>query len=354
MFRTFESDSADSLWLEAAGWFAPGGEAGDQESRCGANAEVLHVGLCLTDPRQRWIASRSPAMNPAFALAEVIWIICGRNDSAMLNYFNPQLKNYAGDGHAYHGAYGHRLRKHFGIDQLERAHGTLQGNVDSRQVVLQIWDSTVDLPETDGAPKAKDIPCNVCSLLKVRNGRLEWAQIMRSNDIILGLPHNIVQFTSLQEIMAGWLNILPGSYHHFADSLHLYDRDAPVSAKIDRQEAIRNEESIALPKDTSEKAFRVLGEFCDLLASDNGAAEVVEKYRAVDLGSPLKNWAAILCADALRRRRAFSEMEKVLGGCTNRCLTGMFERWLARNAKNQGSDILPGTQQRCENRSSGK
>lgn len=354
MFRTFEADNTDSLWLEAAGWFAPGGEADQQESRFGATAEVLHVGLCLTDPRQRWAASRSPAMNPAFALAEVIWIMCGRNDSAMLNYFNPQLKNYAGDGSTYHGAYGHRLRKHFGIDQLDRAYWTLKGNSASRQVALQIWDSSADLPETDGLPRSKDIPCNVCSLLKVRNGRLEWTQIMRSNDIILGLPHNIVQFTSLQEIMAGWLELEAGCYHHFADSLHLYDRDTPVSARIDRQEIIRNEESIALPKDASDKAFSVLGEFCDQLASGIETVEIVKKYRSVDLVRPFKNWAAILCAEGLRRRRRLEEMEEVLGECTNRCLAAMFERWLARNTKNSSSGVHADPLRGTENRSSGK
>jgi thymidylate synthase len=74
------------------------------------------------------------------------------------------------------------------------------------------------------ASREEDIPCNLCSLLKVRRGRLEWVQVMRSNDLILGLPHNFVQFTMLQELMASWLGVRIGTYIHYSDSLHVYER----------------------------------------------------------------------------------------------------------------------------------
>ena len=61
-----------------------------------------------------------------------------------------------------------------------------------------------------GNPSAEDIPCNLSSLLKIRKNQLEWMQINRSNDIYRGLPYNIVQFTTLQELMASWLGIEVG------------------------------------------------------------------------------------------------------------------------------------------------
>ena len=97
----------------------------------------------------------------------------GRNDSAFLNYFNSELSKYAGCGSTYHGAYGHRLRKRFGFDQLERAYSVLKHNPNSRQVALQIWDAPNDLPDKNGSAVASDIPCNVSCLLKVRDGCLD-------------------------------------------------------------------------------------------------------------------------------------------------------------------------------------
>jgi thymidylate synthase len=334
MFRVLEADTANELWLKAAAWFEPEGTAAPQSSRCGNTMEVLHAAMSLVDPRQRWIASRAPAMNPAFALAEVIWIVNGRNDSALLNYFNPKLPQFAGKGQTYHGAYGYRLRSHFGLDQLERAYQALSAKPDSRQVVMQIWDGVSDFPGDEGCPRSEDIPCNITALLKIRDGRLEWTQIMRSNDLVLGMPHNIVQFTSLQEIMAGWLGVGVGGYHHFADSLHLYDRHFPVSARIDPQELPRNDESISLDKKESDRTFLVLGRLGDTLASvDTDIVGVKSALDGAVLDSPFRNWAVVLTADALRRRGAFREVESVMTECSSTCLARMFERWLERKSQ---------------------
>lgn len=333
MFQVVEADTADELWLKAAAWFESDGFATRQGSRCGNTIEVLHGALSLSNPRQRWIASRAPAINPAYALAEVIWIMNGRNDSAMPNYFNQRLPKYAGGGATYHGAYGFRLRQHFGLDQLQRAYLALLANGESRQIVLQLWDCKMDLPTDQGDPRAADIPCNVMSILKLREGRLEWTQIMRSNDLVLGLPHNIVQFTCLQEIMAGWLGVQLGEFNHYADSLHIYDCDEPIAERIDSCSLPRNNESIAVPKAASERSFVNLGTFADLLSSSAiDVAELLTAFNELEVDSSFRSWAAVLTADALRRRDARREMEAVMNGCSNPCLATLFERWLQRKS----------------------
>lgn len=331
MFHVLEAETADELWLKAAAWFEPEGKASLQVSRCGNTGEVLRAALSLGDPRQRWITSRAPAMNPAFALAEVIWILSGRNDSAFLNYFNPKLPRFAGSGEKYHGAYGFRLRRHFDLDQLDRAHRALAAAPDSRQVVMQIWDSNVDMPGEDGSPQSDDIPCNITSLLKIREGRLQWTQIMRSNDLILGMPHNIVQFTSLQEVMAGWMDVELGGYHHFADSLHLYGGDSPVAQRLHRRSLPRNEDSIAVPKEESERAITVLCRLGDELSAPTVDADgVLRAFEAAELPQVFRNWAAVLTGDALRRRGAHGSIGPVMAECSNRCLATMFKRWMER------------------------
>src|SRR5437870_303608 len=124
MFRVFEGQSADSVWCEIAHAFR-NGEGTVQPSRIGEMREILHSAMSISNPTQRWITSRVPTINIAFALAEVVWILTGRNNSAFLNYFNRQLPKYAGLGVTYHGAYGRRLRSHLGIDQLQRAYEVL-------------------------------------------------------------------------------------------------------------------------------------------------------------------------------------------------------------------------------------
>ena len=218
--RYFCAASADLVWQQAVTALV---EHPDFEpiGRNGTTCEILPCVLRIEDPRQRWILSRRPPYNPAFGLVEFIWIITGNNESRVLNYWNPSLSKYTGASDFCHGAYGFRLRHEFGLDQIERAYQALSNAPDTRQIVLQIWKPGIDLPSINGQPITSDIPCNVMSLLKLRDGRLHWTQIMRSNDIMRGFPYNIIQFTMLQEVMAGWLKCQLGDYVHFADSLHL-------------------------------------------------------------------------------------------------------------------------------------
>mgnify|MGYP001616510912 FL=1 len=54
----------------------------------------------------------------------------------------------------------------------------------------------------------------------------------RSNDFILGLTYtNIVQFTTLQEVLASALGVDIGPYTHISTSLHLYEDD-PIAARL--------------------------------------------------------------------------------------------------------------------------
>jgi thymidylate synthase len=329
MFQVIDEATADAAWQKVAKWFLPGGLAAPQSSRGGETKEVLHAALSIRDCRQRWIGSRFPPLNPAFAIAEVIWIVCGRQDSKFLNYFNPKLPEFAGQGVTYYGAYGFRLREHFGMDQLNCAFRALRSNNDSRQVVLQIWDPRSDLPAEDGKPRSRDIPCNVTAILKLRNARLEWTQVMRSNDLFRGLPHNIVQFTSLQEVIAGWLEIEPGTYNHVSDSLHLYETDGSVADRIRPTDLPYNKDSLALPKIESDKAFSRLSELGDFLLSDkNGAAEIQDQLRHLELPPAYFNLAAILAADALRRRKQIDLARAACASCSNECLRLLFDRWM--------------------------
>src|SRR5215216_3320405 len=264
--RLFEGRTADEAWSRAATAFLGEREGQKQASHAGSTREILHAAFTIGEPLERWVLARRPAINPAFAIAETVWMLAGRDDSALPNHWNPELPKYTGSGEHYHGAYGRRLRRRFGFDQLDRAYRALKNNPDSRQVVLQIWDPRIDLPDEEGRPAAPDIPCNVLSMLKVRDGKLEWTQVMRSNDLFRGVPYNFVQFTVLQEVMAGWLDLEVGSYDHLSDSLHVYEDDFGTLKGFDEQvEIAPNTDSLRLPKEESDRAFAALEERLDAM-----------------------------------------------------------------------------------------
>lgn len=106
MFRNFEGPTADQVWQQLAEAFRVGDGVVVQPSRAGTTHELLHVAISVDDPRQRWAASRQPPLNVAFAIAEVVWIMTGRNDLAFLEPWNSQLPDYVGSGPLLHGPMG--------------------------------------------------------------------------------------------------------------------------------------------------------------------------------------------------------------------------------------------------------
>lgn len=329
--HVFEGTTADEVWLMAASKLGEASAVRAQSSRGGETRELLGAVFTIRDPRQRWVVSRQPAMNPAFAIAEVVWIVSGRRDAAFLNYWNPKLPQFAGGGKNYHGAYGYRLRKHLGVDQLERAYRALQQNPDTRQVVLQIWDSSVDFPLPDGSPANADIPCNVCSFAKVRDGKLEWTQILRSNDLFLGVPHNFVQFTSLQEILAAWLGLEVGHYRHISDCLHVYVRDQEHVQNSGQVISDRNTDTLRFGKQESDVFFAEMSKRMDLMT---GALltqrRLIRLVQPEDFPPELRNWLLVVAADCARRRKWINLSYELMAGCSNPALKQLWDRWLAR------------------------
>lgn len=336
MIHLFEGDTADSVWRTAFSSLRDVGQV--QIGRGGETRELLHTVFGIHDPRQRWTVGRLPAVNPAFAIAEVVWIICGRNDAEFLNYWNRQLPKYAGDSSVYHGAYGFRLRQHLGIDQLERAYLALKHNSMSRQVVLQIWDGRVDFPDEAGQGVNQDIPCNVMSILKIRREQLEWMQINRSNDIFLGVPHNFVQFTTLQEVVAGWLGVPVGTYTHLSDSLHLYiesENNVTVDYNVN---AYPNPDILSLDKLESDRVFSVFAGHIEHLISDACTESSIEQIsQEPSFNSAYRNLLLIMCAEAARRRGWQGLSQTIITNCTNPLLRQLWVRWIERTNFHQNT-----------------
>lgn len=333
--------SANEVWKAAAALLLDSSQAAPQASRAGDTIEALHVAIQLQRPSQRWIGSRSPAMNPAFALVEAFWIASGRRDAALPTYWNPALSRYCGSGPNYHGAYGYRIRRHFGIDQLDRVYSALMNNPDSRQCVLQIWDSPIDLPAMDGLPADLDIPCNLLAIPKIRNRKLEWMQIIRSNDIFLGLPHNIVQFTVLQEMLSGWLGIEPGSYHQLSDSLHVYSKDIEA-LKLSMKTGCgpMSSDSFAVDRHTWDVVLPTVISRLKLFSQEDlPLPELKANAFHRDLPTAYDNALLVCAADSARRRGWRDLVTECISRCTNPALVHLWWRWEARSSSKPRTSV---------------
>lgn len=183
----------------------------------GPAVELCGVGLELTNPRAR--LSRSEVRGRIFScLGELCWYLSGSNSAAQISYYIPAYER-EGEGDEVHGGYGPRLINWNGVNQISSVIETLRLKPSSRRAVIQLFDHD-DLQGT-----YKDVPCTCTLQFLIRNNEMQLISYMRSNDVYLGLPHDIFSFTMLQELVACSLDLSVGRYVHFVGSLHLYERD---------------------------------------------------------------------------------------------------------------------------------
>lgn len=150
---------------------------------------------------------------PRIAAVEALQLIGGFADDDLVLWASKEFERFTEPNGTFWGAYGERI----GV-QLNRVYHKLRADPDTRQAVITLWN-----PGLDNIPGKKDYPCTVALTFRIFKKRLELTTVMRSNDVWLGTPYDIFQFTQLQLTLADLLEVEAGVYRHVALSLHLYD-----------------------------------------------------------------------------------------------------------------------------------
>ena len=166
------------------------------------------------------------------AAAEALQLIGGFSDPKWLMNIAAGFRQFAENDGKFWGAYGNRV-KHGGIQQVEQVVRKLCDDPTTRQAVVTLWN-----PVLDNSPGKRDYPCTVALSFQRRGPRyrqhsqLNMSVLMRSNDVWLGLPYDMFQFTQLQLTLCNILDLTPGTYTHTAWSLHLYLDNADDSYAV--------------------------------------------------------------------------------------------------------------------------
>jgi thymidylate synthase len=270
--------------------------------------EVLGITLELTDPRRRLLdVPPIRILNPAFAVAETLWIASGSDDAWIFD-FNGQLEQFADDG-LLQGAYGRRMRSWSDgeslIDQLQEVVRLLRTDPDTRQAVIQIFDPARDFRGH------RDVPCTLNYRFYLRGGRLHMHTTMRSQDLWLGFGYDLFAATVLHEYLARWLGVRLGMYTHHVDSLHLYAPSVQKTAGL--PPSLPRGEVISLPdlaledmERTVAAGLRELGDVDAPPEAWSDAVAVMRSYRAWKAGDEQRAYAFLAdttgdLARALRR-----------------------------------------------------
>lgn len=162
------------------------------------------------------------SLRPRIAAVEAIQLIGAFHDPELMTWASPNFAQFAEPSGHFYGAYGVRIGA-----QSHHVVRKLLSDRDSRQAVITLWNRALD-----NKTGKRDYPCTVSLMFSIVDDKLRMRTIMRSNDVWLGFPYDIFQFTQLQCTLANILGIEPGRYTHYAASLHLYMRDLAASESV--------------------------------------------------------------------------------------------------------------------------
>lgn len=191
--------------------------------------EILHETVVLTEPYQREITIPHRKASLPAQIAETMWVLAGRDDIDWLSHYLPRAAEFSDDGKVWRGAYGPRLRNYGlrGLDQIDYVTGLLREDINTRRAVINIYDAGLD------AVESKDIPCNDFLHFIARDGVLDLAVYVRSNDLIWGWSGiNQFEWSVLQEIVATHVGLGIGKLVFHIGSLHVYERHFAKMEKL--------------------------------------------------------------------------------------------------------------------------
>lgn len=179
--------------------------------------ELLNSGFTLLDITDN-IATVRTGYSVSYMLGELAWYFTGRDDVEFISKFSSFLK-CIGDGVTTQSAYDAVMFNRYGFDQVAQVIDTLKRDPCSRRAIIDF-----NIPNTERF-EMKDEICTIALVFELREGKLDCTGIMRSNDVWLGTPYDVVFFTELQKHIANELGVGYGKYTHFAVSLHAYEKD---------------------------------------------------------------------------------------------------------------------------------
>ncbi len=112
-----------------------------------------------------------------------------------------------------------------GDDQLYNLLYTLKNDPNSRRHIVIGWNPS-QLNEMALAP------CHLYNQYQILDGKLNSIFVMRSSDLIYGLPFNIISYALLNLFIASYLNIKCGILSYVGADVHIYNNLIPIANKL--------------------------------------------------------------------------------------------------------------------------
>lgn len=200
-----------------------GGIAIEENKRTGERVRVVPGGVNFGF----WLGDFLPVINsrkthPATAAAELAWFLMGTQDLSWLQKYTKIWDGFREtDTNIVSGAYGYRWRDHFRRDQIRDAIQALRDDPSSRRVMISAWDPGEDGLTSQGQ---RNIPCPCSFTLNIVGGKLHTSMFLRSSDMYVGLPYDVMNHALLLAAFCEELQVPPGYITFTLAHAHMYEK----------------------------------------------------------------------------------------------------------------------------------
>ena len=203
-------------------------DSGSESQPRNLKVRELIYGQFDVDSTQPFASFKDRAFNWKYFAGEVAWYLKKDNDIDYINKFSNFWKGITNpNSNTINSNYGSLL---FG-SQLKWCLDSLKADNNTRQAIAFLNQPKFQFEGN------KDFVCTMYLNFFIRNNKLNMKVQMRSNDIFYGLTFDAPFFAVVHQHMLLWLKetyptLELGTYTHFADNIHYYERHFELSEQI--------------------------------------------------------------------------------------------------------------------------
>lgn len=237
-------DEAWEFWYRGIESLSQESKSVDSSRDGAVIGEIVNAVTIIDDPTRCILKSSIRKLPMRYCIGELLWYLSGIPTLKAIQLYTNAWDRMSDDGEVVNSNYGEKIQnavdwKHGAVsfDQLKMCEELLRRDPNTRQAVIHIKEATNVIENP-----TKDLNCTVCLQFLLRDGKLYMTTYMRSNDLWMGFPNDVFQFTCIQIYLAMRLGVELGTYTHVAASLHLYERDYNTSLK--NREVTESQEDI--------------------------------------------------------------------------------------------------------------
>lgn len=176
------------------------------------------------------ITVRKTAWNKA--LREMEWFLSGEPccPDDLRDWWQGQLSPQS---HCYFNGYGEQLRDFGqGYDQVQALIEGLRNHPHSRRLIMTTWhpQEMADITHTNNNPKTPTTCHGSFIQCFVRDEMLFMTHYQRSADLLLGYPHNLIQYWALLLWLAHHAGLTAGGVRYILGDAHIYCEPTHLNA----------------------------------------------------------------------------------------------------------------------------